>query len=126
MLVLAKLARLAGGDQLHTGTVVGKMKGTKGEVIQTNDFLKNGWFGLKKVFPVASGGVHPLLIPRIVELLGRDIVIQAGGGVHGHPGGTEAGARALKQALDAVLQTIPLEEYAEDHKELREAVEKWK
>jgi ribulose-bisphosphate carboxylase large chain len=126
MLVLAKLARLAGGDQLHTGTVVGKMKGTKEEVIQTNDFLKNEWFGLKNVFPVASGGVHPLLIPRIVELLGRDIVIQAGGGVHGHPGGTEAGARALKQALDAVLQTIPLEEYAGDHKELREAVEKWK
>ncbi|HIH97575.1 MAG TPA: ribulose 1,5-bisphosphate carboxylase [Thermoplasmata archaeon] len=126
MLVLAKLARLAGGDQLHTGTVVGKMKGTKEEVIQTNDFLKNEWFGLKNVFPVASGGVHPLLIPRIVGLLGRDIVIQAGGGVHGHPGGTEAGAKALKQALDAVLQTIPLEEYAEDHKELREAVEKWK
>ncbi|HIH96636.1 MAG TPA: ribulose 1,5-bisphosphate carboxylase [Thermoplasmata archaeon] len=126
MLVLAKLARLAGGDQLHTGTVVGKMKGTKEEVIQTNDFLKNEWFGLKNVFPVASGGVHPLLIPRIVELLGRDIVIQAGGGVHGHPGGTEAGAKALKQALDAVLQTIPLEEYAKDHKELREAVEKWK
>ena len=126
MLVLAKLARLAGGDQLHTGTVVGKMKGMKEEVIQTNDFLKSEWFSLKNVFPVASGGVHPLLIPKMVELLGKDIVIQAGGGVHGHPSGTEAGARALKQALDATLEKIPLEEYAEDHKELKEAVEKWK
>ena len=34
MLVLAKLARLAGIDQLHTGTVVGKMDGSKEEVIE--------------------------------------------------------------------------------------------
>lgn len=125
MLVLAKLARLAGGDQLHTGTVVGKMKGTKEEVIQTNDFLMGSWFGLKNVFPVASGGVHPLLVPDLIRLLGKDIVIQSGGGVHGHPGGTEAGARAIKQALDATLQKIPLKEYAEDHKELKEAIKKW-
>lgn len=126
MLVLAKLARLAGGDQLHTGTVVGKMKGAKDEVIETNDFLKGEWFKLKNVFPVASGGVHPLLIPKMVDLLGEDIIIQAGGGVHSHPGGTEAGARAIKQALDASLQNIPLEEYGRDHRELRKAIEKWR
>ncbi|HRY63408.1 MAG TPA: RuBisCO large subunit C-terminal-like domain-containing protein, partial [Patescibacteria group bacterium] len=36
MLVLAKLARLAGIDQLHTGTVVGKMEGTAEEVTEIN------------------------------------------------------------------------------------------
>jgi ribulose-bisphosphate carboxylase large chain len=126
MMVLAKLARLAGGDQLHTGTVVGKMKGKKEEVLQTNEFLRSEWFGIKRVFPVASGGVHPLLIPKLVKLLGKDIIIQAGGGVHGHPKGTEAGAKAMKQALDATMQKISIVEYAKDHLELKEALEKWK
>jgi ribulose-bisphosphate carboxylase large chain len=126
MLVLAKLARLAGGDQLHTGTIVGKMKGKAEEVLQTNEFLRSEWFGIKSVFPVASGGVHPLLIPKLVKLLGKDIIIQAGGGVHGHPKGTEAGAKAMKQALDATMQKISLVEYAKNHLELKEALEKWK
>ena len=40
MLVIAKLARLAGVDSFHTGTVVGKMEGGKEEVVAINNFYE--------------------------------------------------------------------------------------
>jgi ribulose-bisphosphate carboxylase large chain len=125
MMVIAKLVRLAGGDQLHTGTAVGKMEKAGKTVKETNDFLRSDWYGLKTVLPVASGGVHPGIVPDNVEALGRDILIQAGGGIHGHPQGTRAGAKAMKQAVEAVMENISLENYSKTHKELALALEKW-
>ena len=127
MRVIAKLVRLVGGDQLHTGTAAGKMgvKGEWREVREINDFLRSEWHGLKTVMPVASGGIHPGIVPINVRLLGRDVVINAGGGIHGHPWGTRAGAKAMRQAIEAAIRGVPLEEYARDHPELRVALEKW-
>ncbi|MFX1352243.1 MAG: RuBisCO large subunit C-terminal-like domain-containing protein, partial [Promethearchaeota archaeon] len=76
--------------------------------------------------PVASGGLHPGLIPALVDIFGRDFVVQAGGGVHGHRDGTVAGAKAMRQAVDAIMQDIPLKEYAASHGELKTALEIWK
>ena len=125
MLVIAKLARLAGIDQLHTGTVVGKMEGGKEEVLAINKFLLSSWHGLKPVLPIASGGLHPGLVPELVKILDNDLIINFGGGIHGHPGGTLAGAKAARQAVEAAMKKIPLAEYAESNKELKEALEKW-
>ena len=125
MMVVAKLVRLVGGDQLHTGTAAGKMESDVERLKEINDFLRSDWHGLKTVFPVASGGIHPALVPENVRVLGRDIVIQAGGGIHGHPMGTRAGAKAMRQAVEAVMAGVPLEEYAKTHPELRAALEKW-
>ncbi|RLE59516.1 MAG: hypothetical protein DRJ32_04510, partial [Thermoprotei archaeon] len=49
----------------------------------------------------------------------------AGGGIHGHPWGSKAGATAMKQAVDAFMKNISVEKYAETHKELKKALEKW-
>lgn len=128
MMVIAELVRLAGGDQLHTGTAAGKMGGEEKEVEEIkgiNGFLRGRFYGLKTVFPVASGGVHPGIVPLNIEILGRDIVIQAGGGIHGHPLGTRAGAKAMRQAVDAAMKGVPIQHYAEDHEELKAALNKW-
>ncbi|MCJ7721133.1 RuBisCO large subunit C-terminal-like domain-containing protein, partial [Candidatus Bathyarchaeota archaeon] len=53
-------------------------------------------------------------------------VSQAGGGIHGHTDGTVSGAMAMRQAVDATLQGVSLQEYAKTHKELRVALELWK
>lgn len=126
MLAIAKLARLAGVDQLHTGTVVGKMEGEKENVLAINKFLLSSWYGLKSVLPIASGGLYPALVPRLVKILGKDVIINFGGGIHGHPEGTLAGARAAAQAMDAAMKNIPLNDYAKKHEELKVALEKWK
>ena len=87
--------------------------------------LPQDWCGLKPVFPVSSGGLHPGLVPDVMRLLGKDIEIQMGGGIWGHPCGGRAGATALRQSIDAVLKGIPLEKYAETKTELKRALETW-
>ncbi len=138
MLVLAKLMRLIGMDQLHTGTVVGKMEGGRKEVLEINkiiteqkimgnnlSILDQEWDNIKPTLPVASGGLSPLDVPELMKTLGKNMVYQFGGGCHGHPDGTEAGARAIRQAIDAVLENSNLKEYAKTHTELARAIKKW-
>jgi len=139
MLALAKLMRLLGTDQLHTGTIVGKMEGEKQEVIETNEvitkqklidnnktILNQDWGTIKPILPVASGGLSPLHVPALIKNLGTNMVFQFGGGCHGHPDGTEMGARAIRQAVDAVLEGSDLSEYAKTHPELQKAINKWR
>jgi len=125
MRVISKVARAVGVDQLHVGTVVGKMFETKEGVAENCEALKMPMHGLKPVLPVASGGLHPRLVPALVEFFGKDFAIQAGGGIHGHKDGTVAGAKAMRQAVDATLKGIKLTEYAKAHNELKRALETW-
>ena len=137
MLALAKTMRLIGMDQLHIGTIVGKMEGGAQEIIDIeremqdsfieahSDVLKQEWYGMKPVLPVCSGGLHPGHVPALIGYLGKDIVIQSGGGCHGHPDGTHAGAKAMRQAVDAVMNGVSLQDYAKTHKELKKAIANW-
>jgi len=138
MMVLADFARLIGVDQIHIGTGIGKLEGDindikeieeeieKNSVKATKLRLSQKWGKIKSVFAVCSGGLHPGHIPFLIKHLGKDIIIQAGGGVHGHPSGTIAGAEAIRQAVDAVMKKQTLKEYSKNHKELKEAIEFWK
>lgn len=89
--------------------VVGKMEGEKQEVVDIYEFLRSDFYGQKRTIPVASGGLHPGLVDDLMEIFGTDFVIQAGGGVHGHPDGTRSGAKAMKQAVEASMKGIGLE-----------------
>lgn len=138
MCLISKLVRLAGGDQLHVGTVIGKMHGEAKEVIGSANVcrekvtegmerinLEQRWFDIKPVLPISSGGLHPGLIPRLMKIMGRDFGMQFGGGIHGHPLGTRAGAIAVRQAIAATMKGIPLKRYAAKHEELAIALKKW-
>ena len=144
MLFLAKIMKMIGVDQIHIGTVVGKLVGTKQEVMDIqkeignrnnvlreekvgNDInmLPQGWGKIKPTLPVSSGGVHPGLVPNILEMLGTDIGLLVSGGIHGHPNGTREGAMAAMQAIEAHMEGTTLHEYAKTHKELSRALDKW-
>ena len=139
MMAIAKIARLIGVDQLHIGAVVGKMVGGAKEVHPIGEEiedrmvypdakahrLEQHWYGIKPVFAVCSGGLYPGAVPPLIKTMGSNIIIQAGGGCHGHPDGTFYGARAMRQAVDAAMKGIDLEKYAEDHVELHKAIWKW-
>ena len=66
---IASVARIIGVDQLHVGTVVGKMSETKAEVLENIAACKGELGTLKTVLPVASGGLHPRLVPALLETL---------------------------------------------------------
>jgi ribulose-bisphosphate carboxylase large chain len=137
MEVIAQFARMIGVDTLHIGTAFGKMTGKKNEVFhikdeienprtkKTKEYLEQKWYGLKPVMAVASGGVHPGIVDKIIQFMGKDVIIQGGGGIHGHPDGTIKGAIAMRQAVDATMKKTSLKEYAKTHEELRKALGKW-
>jgi ribulose-bisphosphate carboxylase large chain len=125
MKVIAKLIRIVGLDELHVGTAIGKMFETKEEVLENCKALKEKMWNFKPVMPVASGGLYPGLIPKLIKIFGNDVVFQFGGGCHGHPKGSRAGAMAIRQALEASMEGISLEEYAKNHEELKIALEEW-
>ncbi|WP_435358176.1 type III ribulose-bisphosphate carboxylase [Haloarchaeobius sp. DFWS5] len=125
MRVIAQVSRLCGVDHIHTGTAgLGKLANEDTPGI--NAWLKSDLYGMNDVVPCASGGLHPGVVDALLDALGPEILIQAGGGIHGHPGGTEAGSRALRQAVEASQQGVSLAEYAADgHDELQTALDKW-
>lgn len=134
---LAKLARLAGVDQFHVGTGVGKLVSPRAEVLASSAMLRDAhipagaglleqdWGGLKPALPTASGGLHPGLVPDVLRMLGPDIAIQLGGGIHGHPQGTRAGAKALLDLIEGLLDGQGLDEVAAGSPEARAALAKW-
>jgi ribulose-bisphosphate carboxylase large chain len=138
--VFAKLWRLIGVDQLHTGTGVGKMEGSPllinnyGKIVRDREIpealhLLNLGFSwnddIKPVMPVASGGLDAGKVDALMEIYGTDVVIQAGGGIHGHPQGTAAGARSLKCAVEGVMEGKNSIEKAYECSDLAQALEKW-
>jgi len=137
MMVLADFARLIGVDQLHIGTVVGKMEGGAEEVQElteemeekevkaTRIRLAQNWGKIKPVFAVSSGGLHPGHIPYLIKHLGKDIIIQMGGGIHGNKLGTLKGSMAARQAVDASMKGISLKKYAKDYPELDSTIGQW-
>lgn len=137
MMVIADFARIIGVDTLHIGTGIGKLEGDikdieeieeeieKKNVRQAKNRLEQRWWNIKPVLAVSSGGLHPGFVPYLIKHLGKNLIIQAGGGIHGHPFGTEAGAMAMRQAVDATLKKISLKEYAKTHVELEEALKTW-
>ena len=116
--VIAKWMRLAGVDHIHAGTVVGKLEGdpatTKGyydicreqfnpQALQNGLFFDQDWGGMRKVMPVASGGIHAGQMHLLLHHLGEDCIMQFGGGTIGHPMGIAAGATANRVALEAMI-----------------------
>jgi ribulose-bisphosphate carboxylase large chain len=116
--VIAKWMRMAGVDHLHAGTIVGKLEGdpdlvrgyydvlrepTTAQDLTRGLFFEQPWAGLRKVMPVASGGIHAGQMHQLLHYLGEDCVLQFGGGTIGHPMGIQAGATANRVALEAMV-----------------------
>jgi ribulose-bisphosphate carboxylase large chain len=116
--VISKWMRMAGVDHIHAGTVVGKLEGDPNMVqgfynvlreprnevdLARGIFFDQDWAGLRKVMPVASGGIHAGQMHQLLHYLGEDVVLQFGGGTIGHPQGIAAGATANRVALEAMV-----------------------
>jgi ribulose-bisphosphate carboxylase large chain len=117
--VITKWMRMAGADHIHAGTVVGKLEGDPNVIkgiysncrdsfthknLQHGVFFDQDWAGLRKMMPVASGGIHAGQMHQLISYLGEDVVLQFGGGTIGHPQGIQAGATANRVALEAIIK----------------------
>ncbi|MCM3718684.1 2,3-diketo-5-methylthiopentyl-1-phosphate enolase [Fictibacillus phosphorivorans] len=123
--LLGKLLRYAGADLVLFPSPYGSVALDRNETLNIADALTTENSALKRSFPVPSAGIHPGLTPVLFNDFGLDSVINAGGGIHGHPEGAAGGARAFRQAIDAAVSGEDLEQYAESYPELQKALELW-
>jgi 2,3-diketo-5-methylthiopentyl-1-phosphate enolase len=124
-LLLGKLMRIAGADMILYPSPYGSVALERDEALAIARHARESNNVHKSAFPVPSAGIHPGLVAKLYEDFGTDTIVNAGGGVHGHPGGAADGARAFRAAIDTVVQGLPLAEGAKNNQPLAIALEKW-
>lgn len=107
--VICKLAALMGVDFIHAGMIGGYYKWEEQETLDAVAILNR-----MNVMPALSCGFHPGLTDFVTGKVGQDYMANVGGAIHGHPMGTTAGAKAMRQSIDN-----------SNGPELESAIEKW-
>jgi ribulose 1,5-bisphosphate carboxylase large subunit-like protein len=95
--VLCQLAGYCGVDTIHAGMWGGYLSDPEDELRETLRVLQAG-----DVVPALSCGLTAELVKPIADKFGRDWMANVGGAIHGDPRGTAAGARKIRQAVDAL------------------------
>ncbi len=122
-LVCGKLARLIGMDMPLVYPDSGRFGLETNELIATHVQCVSELYNIKQSFMTVAGGVHPGKIDYLMNLLGNNCILMAGGGIYGHPMGAEAGARAIKYAIEAKVKGIALDNLEYD--EIKLAIKQW-
>jgi len=122
-----KLWRLAGIDHVHVNGIDNKFCEENESVIASARECLTPMFAPPhkgcEIMPVFSSGQTARQAGATYAALGStDLIFAAGGGIMAHPGGPAAGVRALRQAWDAAMAGVPVEQAAQDAPELQAAL----
>jgi ribulose-bisphosphate carboxylase large chain len=125
-----KFWRLAGVDHMHVNGLRNKFCEDDASVIRSARECLAPMFAVPgrgcEIMPVFSSGQSAAQAPDTYRALATtDLIYACGGGIVAHPGGVAAGVRSLRQAWEAAVAGIPLDEYARGHQELREALQRF-
>ncbi len=123
--VINKFTRIAGADFQHVGAVFGAHSARLAEIqIRLKYLLKklNG-SNMKPSVPVISAGIHPGNINANYSAVNtNDILFMVGRGAYFDKNTVGTGIKALRQAIDASVLEIPIEDAIKKYDELREAI----
>ncbi|MFX1394458.1 MAG: RuBisCO large subunit C-terminal-like domain-containing protein [Promethearchaeota archaeon] len=125
MLTLAKLPRICGADTVVIPAPYGKAEILSERYEQNLKALRFPLQHIKPTLPMPSGGITPGMVEITMKEAGKDILIGSGGGIHSHPDGPIDGARAFRQAIDAVMTGKSVNNVAKEKKELGRALGVW-
>ncbi|HYH56180.1 MAG TPA: ribulose-bisphosphate carboxylase large subunit family protein [Anseongella sp.] len=121
-----KLWRLAGIDQIHVNGIGNKFWEPDDSVVRSISACLEPVPGGRAVLPVVSsgqwGGQAPETYRRTKTV---DLLYLAGGGIMAHPDGPGGGVTALKQAWEAAVNGLSVEEAAREYPEFARSVEKF-
>ena len=125
-----KVHRLAGADHIHVNGLRNKFSESDESVIASARACLAPLFtdhpDPLPVMPVFSSGQTVRQVAETHAAVGTvDLIHAAGGGIMAHPGGIAAGVAALRQAWEAAIAGVSLEDFARSHPELRQALEKF-
>jgi ribulose-bisphosphate carboxylase large chain len=120
----SKLARLACADHLHTNGLSNKFYETDQEVRRSITAVREPLLGGYETLPVLSSGQWAGLAPETYRRTGTtDLLVLAGGGIHGHPGGPGAGVAAMRAAWKAAVTGADLADAAGEVPALQQALD---
>ncbi|MFL0364349.1 2,3-diketo-5-methylthiopentyl-1-phosphate enolase [Pseudobacillus sp. 179-B 2D1 NHS] len=124
-LLVGKLTRMTGGDFSLFPSPYGNVAIPSADALAIGKALTEGSH-FEQTFSVPSAGIHPGMVPQLLGDFGKEsLIINAGGGVFGHPDGPINGAQAFRAAIDASVNDISLFEAAETSAPLKRAIEEW-
>lgn len=124
--VLAKLSRLCGADMMLTPSLWSSLQVCSvEEELRASQTLRAPFHNIRRTWPMPAAGMYPGLAEVLIEEHGIDFIVPAGGGMLGHPMGYKEGAMAWRQAIDAVLSGMSLQEAAAKYREFGAAAEQW-
>ncbi len=123
--VIGYLARLAGADMVMTMFAEKKDPSGYFNFIQTVQKQKLALGRIKPVLNTVGGGLSPLNVGKLIEEIGKDLVLGVGGAIQGHPMGAREGAKAVRAAMSSAVAGIPLDTAAQDCPALKKAIEIW-
>ncbi len=96
-ILLGQLPRLAGADIVLYPSPYGSVAMPQEQSLEVANALREP-SRLRSALPGPSAGIHAGILPQLFRDFGPDIVINAGGAIHGHPQGARHGARILADA----------------------------
>jgi len=120
-----KIWRLAGVDHMHVNGIANKFWEPDDSVIASARACLTPLSPVRPdlVMPVFSSGQSVKQAEGTWRHLGSpDLIYCAGGGIVAHPLGIAAGVRSLREAWDAAMQGVPLQEAAAASPDLAAAV----
>lgn len=123
--VICKLARIMGVDFIQAGMWGGYSHSEEFALREVISILTEARGNFKGVIPSLSCGMHPGLVNAILNKFGSDVMLNVGGAIHGHPSGSMAGAKAMRQAIELSVSGKFTKENMLKYKELGEAIKKW-
>ncbi|MCI2062386.1 MAG: RuBisCO large subunit C-terminal-like domain-containing protein [Eubacteriaceae bacterium] len=123
--VLNKMIRLCGADIVVNSSPYGKFDILHSKYMAITKALTGKFYDIKPSIPLYGGGIIPAVVKKTLTDAGIDCVLGVGAGIHAHPMGPRAGAVAMRQAIDAVMEGKVLSDVAKEKPELKAAIEVW-
>ncbi len=105
-LIFGKFLRLAGADAVFTTTPFARRPPSGLVYEKTLQWMREPSGTHKPTMPMLAGGVTGSMIGSLVRQSGVDVMLGIGGGIQGHPRGAEAGARAVRAAIDEAMLSM--------------------
>ncbi|MBA4494357.1 2,3-diketo-5-methylthiopentyl-1-phosphate enolase [Paenactinomyces guangxiensis] len=124
-LLLGKLMRWAGADIVLYPSPYGSVAMPREDALAIAGNLRIESAVHQRSFPAPAAGIHPGLVPVLFRDFGNDLLVNAGGGIHGHPQGAAAGGKAFVDAIRAAMAGESLKVAAQRSPELQAALDQW-
>lgn len=119
-----KIARLSGADHLHTNGISNKFYETDAEVLDSIAAVREPLLGITPTVPVLSSGQWGGLAHATYSAVETsDVLVLAGGGIHGHPDGAAAGVQSMRDAWASAERGESVDDALTESAALRRAVE---